>query len=280
MQDEVAAAVPESRATTSWGTPSVDIGAGIRAQLADEGVACVDLSVCTRESPGPLLLPPRPADLRPPGRRDPDGAAHDASAATSSPPTWTPYAAASRPPRRPRAATRRRSPSSPSPSSSRPPTSACWPTSASPTSGRTATRRPRRRPPRARTWTCAGTSSAGCRATRPPPSRRTPTSSSPSTAPSWSSRSTAGRTSRSHDVDVLLQVSLDPPGREGRAGADPAELDALAAAVEEAGMLRLRGLMAVAPLGEDPGAGVRPAGRDPPRPARRAAPTPPGSRRG
>jgi polyphenol oxidase len=51
MQDEVTAVVPESRATTSWGTPSVDIGAGIRAQLAEEGVACVDLSVCTRESP-------------------------------------------------------------------------------------------------------------------------------------------------------------------------------------------------------------------------------------
>jgi len=53
-------------------------------------------------------------------------------------------------------------------------------------------------------------------------------------------------------VDVLLQVSLDPPGREGRAGADPAELSALAAAVAGAGPLRLRGLMAVAPLGEDP----------------------------
>jgi YfiH family protein len=51
MQEEVAAAVPESRAATSWGTPSLDIGAGIRAQLASEGVACVDLSVCTRESP-------------------------------------------------------------------------------------------------------------------------------------------------------------------------------------------------------------------------------------
>jgi PLP dependent protein len=47
-------------------------------------------------------------------------------------------------------------------------------------------------------------------------------------------------------------VSLDPPGREGRQGADPGDLDALAAAVDEAGMLRLRGLMAVAPLGEDP----------------------------
>lgn len=53
-------------------------------------------------------------------------------------------------------------------------------------------------------------------------------------------------------VDVLLQVSLDPPGRAGRAGVDPAELPALAAAVAEAEPLRLRGLMAVAPLEEDP----------------------------
>lgn len=53
-------------------------------------------------------------------------------------------------------------------------------------------------------------------------------------------------------VDVLLQVSLDPPGREGRAGADPADLAALASRVAEAEPLRLRGLMAVAPLGADP----------------------------
>jgi pyridoxal phosphate enzyme (YggS family) len=57
---------------------------------------------------------------------------------------------------------------------------------------------------------------------------------------------------RSHPVDVLLQVSLDPPGSEGRSGADPGDLAELAAAVDEAGMLELRGLMAVAPLGEDP----------------------------
>ena len=61
-----------------------------------------------------------------------------------------------------------------------------------------------------------------------------------------------GAHQRSHEVEVLLQVSLDPPDREGRAGADPADLPALACAVEESGMLRLRGLMAVAPLGEDP----------------------------
>jgi pyridoxal phosphate enzyme (YggS family) len=63
-----------------------------------------------------------------------------------------------------------------------------------------------------------------------------------------------GAHQRSHELDVLVQVSLDPPGREGRSGADPDQLDALARAVEEAGMLRLRGLMAIAPLGEDPAA--------------------------
>ena len=63
-----------------------------------------------------------------------------------------------------------------------------------------------------------------------------------------------GAHQRSHPVDVLLQVSLDPPEREGRSGADPADLAELAAAVDEAGMLTLRGLMAVAPLDEDPAA--------------------------
>lgn len=49
-------------------------------------------------------------------------------------------------------------------------------------------------------------------------------------------------------VDVLLQVSLDPPGSDHRAGAEPATLGDLAAAVEAADHLDLRGLMAVAPL--------------------------------
>jgi pyridoxal phosphate enzyme (YggS family) len=61
-----------------------------------------------------------------------------------------------------------------------------------------------------------------------------------------------GAQETSSEVDVLLQVSLDPPGRESRAGAEPGDLDALADAVWSTSMLRLRGLMAVAPLGEDP----------------------------
>ncbi len=56
-------------------------------------------------------------------------------------------------------------------------------------------------------------------------------------------------------LDVLLQVSLDLPGAEHRAGIDPGDpgvLAALADAVAGAEHLRLRGLMAVAPLGVDP----------------------------
>ena len=51
MRAEVAAVVPESYAETSWGTPSVDLGAGIRAQLERIGVLVHDESRCTRESP-------------------------------------------------------------------------------------------------------------------------------------------------------------------------------------------------------------------------------------
>jgi uncharacterized pyridoxal phosphate-containing UPF0001 family protein len=50
-------------------------------------------------------------------------------------------------------------------------------------------------------------------------------------------------------VDCLIQVGLDEAAPAGRGGAAPAEVPALAAAVEEAGALRLRGVMAVAPLG-------------------------------
>ncbi|MXG90842.1 laccase [Nocardioides sp. YIM 123512] len=49
MREEVAERVPASRATTTWGTPSLDVGAGVRAQLEELGVAVVDLGGCTRE---------------------------------------------------------------------------------------------------------------------------------------------------------------------------------------------------------------------------------------
>ncbi len=51
MRDEVSAVVPEAHATTSWGTPSVDVPAGVRAQLAAGGVLVPETaSVCTLES--------------------------------------------------------------------------------------------------------------------------------------------------------------------------------------------------------------------------------------
>jgi copper oxidase (laccase) domain-containing protein len=50
LQAEVVAGAPTSRATTSWGTPSLDLGAGVRAQLVGEGVEVHDVGACTRES--------------------------------------------------------------------------------------------------------------------------------------------------------------------------------------------------------------------------------------
>lgn len=49
LRREVAVAVPEAAAETSWGTPAVDVGAGVVAQLRAEGVEVVDASRCTRE---------------------------------------------------------------------------------------------------------------------------------------------------------------------------------------------------------------------------------------
>ena len=52
LRDEVAALVPASHAETTWGTPSIDVGAGVRAQLAESGVTEVRVvDRCTREDP-------------------------------------------------------------------------------------------------------------------------------------------------------------------------------------------------------------------------------------
>ncbi len=51
MRAEVAAVEPTTLATTSWGTPALDLGAGVRAQLERSGVEVHDVSRCTRESP-------------------------------------------------------------------------------------------------------------------------------------------------------------------------------------------------------------------------------------
>jgi YfiH family protein len=51
LADAVAAVVPEAKATTSWGTPAADIGAGVVAQLraAEVDVDDVGADVCTIE---------------------------------------------------------------------------------------------------------------------------------------------------------------------------------------------------------------------------------------
>jgi copper oxidase (laccase) domain-containing protein len=49
MRADVAAVVPEAFAETSWGTPAVDVGAGVVAQLRAAGADVVDAELCTRE---------------------------------------------------------------------------------------------------------------------------------------------------------------------------------------------------------------------------------------
>ena len=62
-----------------------------------------------------------------------------------------------------------------------------------------------------------------------------------------------GRTG-SAPVDCLIQVSLDDDAARGRGGAPPADVLDLAAVIADHDNLRLRGVMAVAPLGGDPDA--------------------------
>jgi copper oxidase (laccase) domain-containing protein len=51
MADAVAAVVPDARSTTSWGTPAIDVGAGVVAQLRELGIPVTDLGEheCTIE---------------------------------------------------------------------------------------------------------------------------------------------------------------------------------------------------------------------------------------
>lgn len=51
MADDVERAVPGTRSTTTWGTPSVDVGAGVASQLRDLDVEVSDLGAhaCTIE---------------------------------------------------------------------------------------------------------------------------------------------------------------------------------------------------------------------------------------
>jgi YfiH family protein len=50
MRAEVAERVPAAYAETSWGTPSIDVAAGVAAQLAELDCDVVDATTCTIES--------------------------------------------------------------------------------------------------------------------------------------------------------------------------------------------------------------------------------------
>lgn len=50
LQAEVAAAVPATRSSTSWGTPGLDLPAGARSQLEAAGVSVEYAGVCTLET--------------------------------------------------------------------------------------------------------------------------------------------------------------------------------------------------------------------------------------
>lgn len=64
LRDEVAAAVPQTRSTTRAGTPALDLGAGVRAQLDAAGCReVVEVGACTLED-----------DAWPSHRRDGDAA--------------------------------------------------------------------------------------------------------------------------------------------------------------------------------------------------------------
>ena len=51
LRDQVAAVEPAAASTTSWGTPALDVGAGVTAQLLRLGVRVHDVARCTLESP-------------------------------------------------------------------------------------------------------------------------------------------------------------------------------------------------------------------------------------
>jgi YfiH family protein len=51
MRADVASIVRTTYAVTTWGTPALDLGAGVTMQLEEHGVETRTLDLCTRESP-------------------------------------------------------------------------------------------------------------------------------------------------------------------------------------------------------------------------------------
>ena len=235
LRAEVAAVVPDSCAETSWGTPSLDLGAGV-----------------ARPARRRRRRRPRRRPLHPRVRATSTPTAATAPARAGSP-AWSGSGAdgmsrrdeieAGLAPVRGRIAAacadagrdaRTRSGWSWSPSSSRPATSGSSPSSASPTSARTATRRPRPRPPSAPTSTCAWHFIGGLQS-----NKAAAVASYAAVVESVDRRKLVGPLARGAHAAVPRRSTCcsrsrsTRPGATGRAGADPGELAELAAAVDE-----------------------------------------------
>lgn len=55
MRADASTTLPATHATTSWGTPALDLGAGAEAQLVDLGVTVHRVDPCTLENPDDLF---------------------------------------------------------------------------------------------------------------------------------------------------------------------------------------------------------------------------------
>ena len=258
MREDVAAAVPASRATTSWGTA---VGRPRRRHQgpARRGRRRLRRPVALHPRVArPLLLPPRPPRVRPPGRAHPDGGLVTRPPRASSPPTSTPYAAASR------AAARAAGRDADE-------ITLVAVTKFFPASD-------------VRLLAELGVTDVGENRHQEAQEKVADCQDVPvrwhfiGGLQSNKAAAVAAYADVVESVDrVKLVASAQPrraravprgrrtaagqpgpartqSGHSGRSGADPDDLDALAAAVDEAGMLRLRGLMAVAPVGEEPAA--------------------------
>ena len=148
----------------------------------------------------------------------------------------------------------RRSPWSWSPSSSRPPTCGCSPSSASATWGRTATRRRWRRPSECADLDLAWHFIGGLQSNKAAAVTAYADVVHSVDRAKLVTGLSRGAVERGRDLEVLVQVSLDPPGAEGRSGLDPAQVPDLVERIGDAPGLVLRGVMGVAPLGGDPAA--------------------------
>ena len=291
MRDEVAALVPAAAGTTRDGTPSVDIPAGVRVQLAAAASAAgveveIDDSWCRAPSRTPTAFS---------HRRDAPTGRH-AGARRGAAVSRRPGHGRRRPRARPRAGARRaelvqslgrvRARVADACAAAGRPTSGVtlvvvtktYPVDR-PRRARLARRPRRRRGPRAGAARQARPARPGARARRgvggaaaalargrPAPAQQGPlgraawpTSCTPSTTPASSSRSPAApRTPGAPSAASPRSASTATPTA---AACRCDDLPALCDAVAAQDALRLLGVMAVAPLGRRPRRGLRPAGR-------------------